>query len=309
VKKTIGIIGPGKHFTEKIYPIIKKNKKLKILAILRKNKKKFKKIQILNEHNFFKKKFDFIYIATPNFFHEKFIIKSLNNNSHVICEKPFLLNDKKLQYILDLSKIKKKLIFEAFMYVYHPAFYFIKKQIVQKKYGKLSYIISNFKFPGLDKKNNRYNYNNGGFLFDSASYLISLESYLFNSTFDKKIKFFSSYIKKKISLRGNIIVISKKIKRFYFWGEGQNYSNNLEIFFENATIFCNKFFSKFSNEVTQIKIFTKNKIEKKNFKNINHFGKMFNFIFKNYKKKKFQNFCRKRIENQTKLMQKIRKNL
>jgi len=308
MKKTIGIIGCGYHFTEKIYPVLIKTDFFKITGILRKKKKTFNGIKLFNEKNFFKEKFDFIYISCPNSHHEKYIIKSLENGSHVICEKPFLLNKLRLNHILDLSKKKKRLIFEAFMYVYHPAFDFIKKKISKKKYGKLKYIISNFRFPSLNKKNHRYNSINGGFFFDSASYLISLESYLFNTIFDKKIKFFSDLIKKKTSLRGNIVFTIKKNKRFYFWGEGQNYNNNLEIFFENATIFCDKFFSKLNNEIIEIKIFTKNKIQKKIFKNVNHFIEMFNLIFKNYKKEEFQKICRKKIENQSKFMEKIKKN-
>jgi len=304
--KTLGVIGPGKHFIEKIYPILIKSDFFQLNGILRKRKKSFNDIKIFNEKNFFKKKFDFIYISCPNKYHEKFIIKALKNNSHVICEKPFLINKSKLQYILDLSKKKKKLIFEDFMYVYHPAFSFIKKKIAQKKYGKLKYIISNFRFPSLDKKNHRYNNKNGGFFFDSASYLISLETYLLNTTFNHKIQFFSNLIKKKTSLRGNLILTSKKIRHFYFWGEGQNYFNNLEIFFNNAYIFINKFFSKKTNERIEAKVHYNNKIIVKKFDKINQFQEMFRVIKRNYKIEEFQNLCRKRIENQTKFMQKIK---
>jgi len=109
--KTLGVIGPGKHFIEKIYPILIKSDFFQLNGILRKRKKSFNDIKIFNEKNFFKKKFDFIYISCPNKYHEKFIIKALKNNSHVICEKPFLINKSKLQYILDLSKKKKKINF------------------------------------------------------------------------------------------------------------------------------------------------------------------------------------------------------
>ena len=55
----------------------------------------------------FKEKFDFVYIM-PNKLHEKYIINH-KIGFHVICEKPFVINDNKLKEILILSK-KKKLI-------------------------------------------------------------------------------------------------------------------------------------------------------------------------------------------------------
>ena len=92
--KSIGIIGAGKHFQEKIFPLIFKKSIFKIEGILRNSNKPFKKIPILKEKEFFKKNFDFVYICCPNFNHEKYILKSLNSNFHVICENPFIIRKK-----------------------------------------------------------------------------------------------------------------------------------------------------------------------------------------------------------------------
>ena len=80
------------------------------------------------------------------------------------------------------------------------------------------------------------------------------------------LKFYSQKIRKKVDLRGNIHLQSLKLNKFYFWGEGQNYSNNLELFFKNGTIFVNKFFSKKNYEKIYVKIYLKNKIITKIFK-------------------------------------------
>ena len=297
--KRIGIIGAGNHFINKIYPSLSKSKFFKISAILSNNKKLFKNIKYYTEKEFFRKNFDFIYISCPNIFHEKYIIKSLKNDSHVICEKPFLIRKKNIKKILLLSEKKKKLVFESFMFLYHPAFTYVKNLFKQKKYGKLEYLISNFRFPSLDKKNHRYNYKGGGFFLDTACYLLALENYLFNKS--SLINFFSQRIKDKFDLRGNIYIKSK-INRFYFWGEGQNYSNNLEIFFSKASIFIDKFFSKKDNEVIVAKIHHKGRIIEKKFNQVNHFREMFNVVGKNYKKISFQNFHRKKIRDQLNLL-------
>ena len=165
-KKTIGIIGSGQHFSKKIFPILSKSNFFRIKGILRKKRRTFNNIKIFNEKDFFNQNFDFIYISCPNKFHEKYIIKSLMGKSHVICEKPFVLRKKNINKIIKLSKKSKKLIFEAFMYVYHPVFKYVEKLIKSKKYGKIRYVISNFRYPSLAANNNRYKKGEGdGFFF------------------------------------------------------------------------------------------------------------------------------------------------
>ena len=303
MKKTIGIIGPGEHFKNKIYPILKKSNFFKITGILRNKKKNFNSIKYFKENDFFNKKHDFIYISCPNKLHEKYIIKSLKSHSHVICEKPFVISNKKIKKILFLSERNKKLIFESFMYVYHPAFVKLKQIIKNPKLGKLKYVISNFKFPSLKKNNQRYIVSKGnGFFYDSAVYPISLENFLFENYKIKKSEIYLQKIKKKVDLRGSIFVNCKNFKIYYFCGDGQNYSNNIELVFEYGTIFFNKIFSKKNNENIEIKIFFKNSLKKINFKKLNHFKIMFNKIKMNYLKQSFQKFHRKKINNQVTLV-------
>ena len=300
-KKTVGIIGPGKHFKEKIYPILIKSNFFNIQGILRRKKIGFEKIKYLNEKEFFKKKFDFVYISCPNKQHENYILKSLIMGSHVICEKPFILRKKKINKIINLAKRKKRLIFEAFMYIYHPVFKYVEKTIKENKYGRLRYAISNFRYPSLKKSNNRYKKaEGGGFFYDAASYVISLENFLFDKK-DNKKKVYKQKIKKSVDLKGNIFIRSEKGNRFYFWGEGQNYSNNLELFFNEATIHIDKFFSKSKNEIIKASIFTSRKKEKI-FDNTNQFEKMFYEVQKNYQKKSFQRFHSMKIKKQLDLM-------
>ena len=54
-KKTIGIIGAGKHFVEKIFPVISNSNFFEIEGILRKSNRTFKNIPNFNENEFFKK--------------------------------------------------------------------------------------------------------------------------------------------------------------------------------------------------------------------------------------------------------------
>ncbi len=303
-KKTIGIIGAGKHFANKIYPILSNSNFFKIKGILRKKNIVFKNIKNFNEKDFFNQYFDFVYIACPNKFYEKYIIKSLKNQSHVISEKPFVLRKKNINKIVKLSQDNKKLIFEAFMYIYHPVFKYIKKLILSKKFGKIRYVIANFRYPSLPKNNNRYKKNEGdGFFYDAASYLISLENFLFKKKNSKIFNNSSQKVRNGVDLRGNIYINSSEGNRFYFWGEGQKYSNSLEIFFEKSSIFIDKFFSKNDKEKIKVQIYGKN-FKEKTIKETNHFREMFFTIQKMYNKKNFQKIHINQIKKQLDLMTK-----
>ena len=304
IKKTIGIIGPGYHFEKNIISVLVNNSPFKIGGILRNKKKKYKIYKTFNEDKFFKEKFDFVYISCPNKLHEKYIIKSLKSGFNVICEKPFVTGDNKLKEILILSKKKKKLIFESFMYLYHPLFYKLKKLINEKKRGKLRYVVSNFRFPSLNKDNQRYKKKLGdGFFYDAAVYQLSVENYLFNNTSINKKKIEQLKIRKSVDLKGYFVIKNKNFNRFYFWGEGQNYTNNIEFFFNNSSIYVDRFFSKLKNQPTFIKIFENDKIKSIKFNgNEDHFQNMFYEIIKNYNKLSFQNYHRRRISNQIKLI-------
>jgi hypothetical protein len=50
--KTIGVIGSGKHFIEKIYPILIKSDFFKLSGILRKKNILFKRIKLFDEKSF-----------------------------------------------------------------------------------------------------------------------------------------------------------------------------------------------------------------------------------------------------------------
>ena len=285
MKLKIGVIGSGEHFSRNIYPTLIENNDFEIVGVLTK-KKKFKNLVCFNESNFYKLDLDFVYIASPSKTHSKFVIKSLQKNINVLCEKPFCDNLSEFNMIKKLAIKKNLLIFECFMYRFHPIFDYLKKIIFSKKFGKIKSVNSSFVIPPLDKKNNRYKKKiGGGFFLDLGVYLISLQHYLF----DIKIKRNNFYTKtyknsNKVSLKGNIF-LNGKFLSFYNWGVGIDYHNFLEINFEKAFIKVNRFFSKNKLEKSIININSNKKII---FKPIDQFSLMFKDVVKNYKIKKYK---------------------
>lgn len=292
-KIILGVIGNGNHFKKNIHPSIRKIKNIYLKKIYEKGKSK----------EFFSNNFDIVYIACDTGSHFKFILKCLKKNINVMCEKPLAINIKEKNILTKLATKKNLMLFECLMYRYHKVFDFLKKKIKQ---NKINYIYSSFKIPSLDNLNFRYKKNNGGFFWDTAIYPLSLENFIIN---DKNNPYINSSVTKdgNLTLRGNIIIKSKKIERIYKWGENQKYENNIEIIMKNKTFFINKFFSKKKNEVIIFEIFDKFKVKKYKFKD-DQFLNMFKYVVKNYNSKKFKNKSITEINNHFNLCYQTLKN-
>lgn len=294
-KVILGIIGEGYHYKKNIKPILHKLKKNFILKIivLKKKKNKYDYLE------FFKKKIDICYLSTPTKTHYLLAKLCIENNISVISEKPLCETYKQAKILVLKAKNNKLFLTEAFMFIYHPVFKYIKN-LVNKKKNELLYVKSEFTIPSLDKKNNRYNYyKGGGFYNDLAIYPITLENFLFNNKkIFKKNNFI--YSKKKIPLRGYLNFKSSSFQRFYFWGEGQKYKNNISIIFKSFSIYVENFYSK-NDQFSTVIEFNGKKERKIIFSKCNHFYLMFSKILKSYKQDEFKNENYKNIINVSKL--------
>ncbi|PKG24849.1 Gfo/Idh/MocA family protein [Niallia nealsonii] len=121
------------------------------------------------------KNIDVVYISTPHSNHYEYILKSLENNKHVLCEKAITVNSSQLQKIVQLAEKKQLIVAEA-MTVYHMPLYKKLREIVQSgKIGNLKMVTVNF---GSCKENdvtNRF-FNKdlaGGALLDIGTYALS----------------------------------------------------------------------------------------------------------------------------------------
>ena len=107
------VIGLG-SFGIKRAQSIKNSKLAKLLCINdinNQNAEKAKnilKVSISNYEDILKNKdIDVVCICTPNKFHKKIIIDSLNNGKHVFCEKPLAKNVDEAKEIFDITKKSK----------------------------------------------------------------------------------------------------------------------------------------------------------------------------------------------------------
>lgn len=130
--------------------------------------------EMINDNNI-----DVVYISTPHCNHYEYIIKCLQNNKHVLCEKAITINSKQLNEIITLAKEKELVVMEA-MTIYHMPLYKKLKEIVSSgKIGTLKMVQVSFGSCKENDINNRF-FNKdlaGGALLDIGTYALSFARY------------------------------------------------------------------------------------------------------------------------------------
>ncbi|MGL5436356.1 MAG: Gfo/Idh/MocA family protein [Lachnospiraceae bacterium] len=117
---------------------------------------------------------DIIYIAVPNPLHYELCIKALNYGKHVICEKPFCINEKQAKEVFALAAEKKLFITEAVWTNYMPSRELIDAELASGQIGTLleveirleSYILFKERIKSLELA--------GGALLDLGPYTLGV---------------------------------------------------------------------------------------------------------------------------------------
>lgn len=134
--------------------------------------------EMLNDKNI-----DVVYISTPHCNHYEFIVKSLQNNKHVLCEKAITVNGDELREVVKLAEEKKLIVMEA-MTLFHMPLYKKLSDIIQNgKIGKIKMLQVAFGSLKEYDVNNRFFSKElaGGALLDIGTYALSFTRYFLSS--------------------------------------------------------------------------------------------------------------------------------
>ena len=123
---------------------------------------------------------DLIYIPLPNSLHYPWVIKSLENEKHVICEKSIGINHNEVVKMVNKAIHHKKLLVESFQFRFHSQHKTVKSWLNQGKIGEIRSFRSSFGFPPLKNKIDiRYQRKlGGGALLDAGAYTIKAASFI-----------------------------------------------------------------------------------------------------------------------------------
>lgn len=80
---------------------------------------------------------DAVYVATPNHLHMEHTLLAINAGLPVLCEKPFALNSKEVQKMIDAAKLKNVLLVEAMWSRFLPHMIEVKKIVNSGILGKI----------------------------------------------------------------------------------------------------------------------------------------------------------------------------
>jgi len=83
---------------------------------------------------------DVISICTPNYLHAQIILKAIEKNCHILCEKPIAISREELTHIESELASKNLIFFTSFQKRYNPIFKLIKGAIDEGILGKITLV-------------------------------------------------------------------------------------------------------------------------------------------------------------------------
>jgi D-xylose 1-dehydrogenase (NADP+, D-xylono-1,5-lactone-forming) len=128
---------------------------------------------------------DAVYIPLPNDLHAPWAIRALEAGKHVLLEKPSAMNSAETARVLKVAAAHKKVVFEGFMYRYHPQFARAVEIIQAGTIGELRLIRSSFSFtlPPENTGDHRWiRSQGGGGLYDLGCYCLNASVLFMNES-------------------------------------------------------------------------------------------------------------------------------
>lgn len=147
---TCALIGFG-YWGPNIARSISKLNTVNLVAICDQDRKKLEQAKILYPQSYTTNtleqiwedpKVDALIIATPANTHYDIAKKSLENNKHILVEKPLAIFSKEVMNLKELNEKKKKIIMVGHTFEFNPAVKKIKQIIHGDNFGKVYYIYS-----------------------------------------------------------------------------------------------------------------------------------------------------------------------
>ena len=120
---------------------------------------------------------DAVYIASPHTLHYPDTVDAIKAGKHVLCEKPFTINQDESRKLFDIAGRSSVFVMEAMWTFFLPAIQKAQEWLKQGRIGKLRQIKADFGYPQLPFDANRREYNArfaGGCLLEMGIYPVSL---------------------------------------------------------------------------------------------------------------------------------------
>ncbi|MDO3408361.1 Gfo/Idh/MocA family oxidoreductase [Saccharibacillus sp. CPCC 101409] len=124
---------------------------------------------------------DAVYVGTPHPFHKENVLTALNAGKAVLCEKPFTVNAKELDEMIETAREKKLFLMEAMWSRFLSPLVQVRKWLSEQKIGEIRIVKAEFGFDaGWNPEGRLLNPElGGGALLDAGVYPVSFASMVF----------------------------------------------------------------------------------------------------------------------------------
>ena len=122
---------------------------------------------------------DCVYISLPNHLHAPWTIKCAKAGKHILCEKPFAMNEAEARTMVDAARKHDVFLMEAFMYRCHPQTAKVVELLKQNAVGPVRLLAGTFSFAMSEQylklpDVRMYNAMGGGAIMDVGTYPVSM---------------------------------------------------------------------------------------------------------------------------------------
>ena len=257
-KLGIAVWGLGNHALNRIIPAINSVQELSLIGVCSRNENKVLECTenwdchgwVDSSEMLSNSSIDVIYISTPIGIHFNQAIQALKAGKHVWCEKPLTCDYENTIELVKLAKENRKMITEAFMFLYHPQFNKVQNFVKDKKTGHIFSVVCRFGIPKIKNPGFRIDPTlGGGALWDVASYTVAAVLALYS---DLQVKVLFSEVCKKenspVDSEGRAVLrFSNGSSAYLEWGIEVGYKNEIELWSDKGSFYTDKIFSKPEN--------------------------------------------------------------
>jgi predicted dehydrogenase len=184
----LGILGTADIAKSAVIPALEKSKKILVKAIASRDRENARQVaKEFSVHTYYgsyremldSSEIDAVYVPLPNSLHLEWTKKALLAGKHVMCEKPLALTGEEVIQMIRLSREKKLLLMEAFMYRFHPRHEEVFRLVREGMIGEVRSIESAFSYV-LDNPSSYLMSRElgGGALYDVGCYSVNVSRML-----------------------------------------------------------------------------------------------------------------------------------
>ncbi|KAL1514023.1 hypothetical protein ABEB36_003350 [Hypothenemus hampei] len=110
----------------------------------------------------------------------------LENGKHVLCEKPFTLNEKQTREVISIARNKKLFIMEAIWSRFFPVYQEVKSLIDNGTLGEIKHVHVTFGFPLSEVDRVKNKQLGGSAILDIGVYILQLQQFAFRGLKQEK---------------------------------------------------------------------------------------------------------------------------